>query len=49
MIIGTVLVIEVALFLLYHYILNRKRPRPSIKFLDYLIIWPEAFYGAVLS
>lgn len=35
-IIGAILTLEVATFFLYHYIANRRRPRPKVKFVAYL-------------
>lgn len=44
------LVIELTVFLLYHYILNRKRPRPEIKLFVYIkTLWPTSVYGITLA
>lgn len=41
---------EVAIFLLYHYILNRKRPRPKVQFFIFIkIFWTSSFYWIVLA
>ncbi|CAD8125159.1 unnamed protein product [Paramecium sonneborni] len=50
MIIGAILTMEGAIFLFYHYITNRNRPRPKINLLIYVrIFWISSLYGICLA
>lgn len=48
--VGLLSIVELIFFSLYHYIFNRKRPRPSFKFLAYIkAIFPAAINGTILA
>ncbi|CAD8119952.1 unnamed protein product [Paramecium sonneborni] len=50
MIIGAILTMEMAIYLFYHYITNRNRPRPKINLLIYVrIFWISSLYGIFLA